>query len=134
MAVIGIGIDTVEIHRIESSLNRFGDRFRNKLFSKREKEKCESRADHAACYAARFAAKEAFFKALPKNQGIHVGFLDVEVINHENGKPDLILCERLHNELTALGINNIQLSLTHSQILASAVVVMESVDESELNV
>ncbi len=85
MAIIGLGLDAVEIHRIEEALDKHGGRFKSKIFTKGEIERCEARADSAACYAARFAAKEAFYKALPNSVESSIPFKSVEIVNHKNG-------------------------------------------------
>jgi holo-[acyl-carrier protein] synthase len=125
MAIIGLGLDVVEIHRIEEALDKHGRRFKDRIFTKGEIERCEARADSAACFAARFAAKEAFYKALPNSVESTIPFKSVEIVNHENGNPEFRFSDAISKILKENGITRVHVSLTHSRILASAVVIME---------
>ncbi|RLC47161.1 MAG: hypothetical protein DRH57_04550 [Candidatus Cloacimonadota bacterium] len=123
--IYGIGIDLVEIKRIENSLNKFGSRFINRVFTEKEIEYCESIANKFRSYAVRFAAKEAFFKAT--GIGWRKGFTlkDVGVLNDEFGRPYLILKGKAKEFTEKMCISNIQLSLSHIQRIATAIVILE---------
>ncbi len=116
--IFGIGIDIVEIERIKKAVGR--ERFKNKVYTKIEQNYCESRGSQsAASYAARFAAKEAFFKAM--GTGITTALTDVEVVNNELGQPEIFL----HGKTKDLFSGKIFLSLSHSREYATAVAVIE---------
>ena len=91
--IIGLGNDMVDIRRIENSLERFRERFTHRVFTFEERKKCDQRANRAASYAKRFAAKEACTKALGTGFSQGVYFSDIEVYNLPSGKPTL----KLHN-------------------------------------
>ena len=88
--MIGLGSDLIDIRRIEKTLLRFGDRFKTRVFTDKEIKKCEKRKESAACYAKRFAAKEAAAKALGTGFRKGVYWRDLEVSNLVSGKPTII--------------------------------------------
>ena len=88
--MIGLGSDLIDIRRIEKTLFRFGDRFKKRIFTKNEIKKCEKRKENVACYAKRFAAKEAAAKALGTGFRNGVFWRDLEVVNLPSGKPTII--------------------------------------------
>jgi holo-[acyl-carrier protein] synthase len=123
MAVVGVGIDLIEIDRIEAALARRA-RFAERCFTEREAAYCESRAYPPQHYAGRFAAKEAVGKAL----GIGMTrWREVEVIRGA-GPPRVALTGRYAARAAALGITGITLSITHSRGMAAAVAVAEGPD------
>ena len=87
--MIGIGSDLLDIRRIEKTISRFGDRFKNRIFTKNEINKCEKRLNKFECYAKRFAAKEAASKALGTGFRKGVFWKDLEVVNLPSGKPTI---------------------------------------------
>ena len=87
--MIGIGSDLLDIRRIEKTLSRYGDRFKNRIFTKDEINKCEKRQNKIECYAKRFAAKEAASKALGTGFRMGVFWKDLEIINLPSGKPTI---------------------------------------------
>ena len=89
--IIGIGNDLVDIRRIEKSLERFGDRFVQRIFTETEQKRSEGRATRAASYAKRFAAKEACSKALGTGLRRGVFWRDMGVINQRGGRPTIAL-------------------------------------------
>ena len=91
MKIFGIGTDIVNIKRIEQSLKKHKFTFKNKIFSKKEISYCEKRKNQSAFYAKRFAAKEAFSKALGTGIRKGVNFKDIEVSNNPQGKPSIFL-------------------------------------------
>ena len=112
--VLGIGVDIVETARIESSLERFGERFLRRVFTQGERDYCSAMAFPARHYAARFAAKEAVSKAFGTGIGKQVGWRDVEVKRKETGEPFILL----HGTAAELGesLHLVQalISLSHS--------------------
>lgn len=115
---IKTGIDIIEIERIKDSIDRFGDTFLNTIYTEKEIEFCEKHKNQKyQHYAARFAVKEATFKALSFYYD-QCKWKDYEVINDENGKPNIIL----HN--TVLDIESIDISISHCKQYAVANVVV----------
>jgi holo-[acyl-carrier protein] synthase len=126
--IIAIGIDLVEISRLEQALARRGDRFRARVFTDGEIRYCECRSGTArfASYAARFAAKEAVMKALGTGWSDGIGWRDVEVVCKPSGEPQIQLHKRALERLRELGGSRVHLSLSHSGNIAAAQVVLES--------
>ena len=129
--ILGLGSDLMDIRRIQDSLDRFGDRFVQRLFTEVEQARSERKVDRAASYAKRFAAKEACSKALGTGIRHGVFWRDMGVINQRSGKPTMALtggaAERLA-ELTPPGHTAvIHLTLTDDHPMAMAVVIIEAV-------
>jgi holo-[acyl-carrier protein] synthase len=120
----GLGTDLTEVERIAEKINKRSG-FKEMVFSKTEIAYCESKTNKFEHYAARFAAKEAFFKALGTGwlEGTH--FNEVEITNDESGKPALVLLGETKKTLSAWGISKILVSLSHLKTIASAVVIIE---------
>jgi holo-[acyl-carrier protein] synthase len=132
--IIGIGNDLVDIRRIEKSLERYGDRFVQRVFTATEQERSEGRATRAASYAKRFAAKEACAKALGTGLRRGVFWRDMGVVNLKGGKPTMALTggalARLQ-EITPPGMSpQIDLTLTDEFPLAQAIVIITAVAKS----
>lgn len=87
--ILGIGTDLANIDRIQGTLDRFGDRFRNRVFTETEQKKAENRADVAGTYAKRWAAKEACSKALGTGLAMGIAWKDMSVTNLETGQPTM---------------------------------------------
>jgi holo-[acyl-carrier protein] synthase len=124
--IYGIGVDLVKVARIERVLARYGDRFLDRVFTDREIAYCRGRSWAAAGFAMRFAAKEAFSKAL--GVGLRKGGIrwrEVEVIPNPLGKPELYVSGRAAALCEAAGIENMHLSLTDEDRRALAVVILE---------
>ena len=120
--ILGLGTDIIEIERVQKALNR--ENFRNNVFTESEQIYCESRGKNsAASYAARFAAKEAFFKAL--GTGIFTRLTDVEVINDERGAPKIFLRGKAAALIEKKRVKKISVSLSHSREFATAVCIIE---------
>lgn len=120
--IIGLGTDIIEIERVRRAVNR--KNFLDSVFTEAEQTYCNDRGKNsAASYAARFAAKEAFFKAI--GTGIVTRLAEVEVVNDERGAPKIFL----HNKAATLaherGIKKISVSLSHSRDFATAVCIVE---------
>ena len=124
--IVAIGIDIVEIARLEEVFGRRGERFRNRVFTQSEIDYCERRASRLESYAARFAAKEAAMKALGSGWGKGVGWQDIEVIRAETGAPTIQLHGRALERMRKMGARKAHLSLTHSRNIAMAQVILEA--------
>ncbi len=128
--IIGIGSDLIDIRRIEATLERFGPRFVERIFTPLEREKSERRANRAESYARRFAAKEACAKALGTGLRRGVFWRDMGVVNLPGGRPTLQLTGGALARLNALlppGTEaRIDVSLTDEPPLAQAVVIISA--------
>ncbi|HUV30598.1 MAG TPA: holo-ACP synthase [Acidobacteriota bacterium] len=122
--IFGIGIDDVDVERLRRRLGDTGG-LKERVFTPREIEYCESRRSSAQNFAARFAAKEAFMKAVGTGWRDGLKFTDVEVVNNEKGKPELVLHGVAKRLVDESGITNVQVSLSHIRDVASAVVALE---------
>ena len=124
--IVGTGIDITEIGRIRNSLERFGERFLQHIYTPGEIAYCQARKLRAAeSYAARFAAKEAAAKALGTGIGRGVMWREIEVLRQPGHAPTLRLSGRAAEWAVQLGVTNISLSLTHTSQIAMAMVSME---------
>lgn len=124
MAVIGIGIDVVDIERFRASLARTPT-MRTRLFTESELRYVEPQADPTASLAARFAAREAVMKSLGLGLGAF-GFHDVWVERADSGVPSLCVTGRARELADDAGVGRWHLSLTHSDLVAAAYVIAES--------
>jgi holo-[acyl-carrier protein] synthase len=124
--IVGTGIDIAEVDRIAASIERFGRRFTERVFTDEEVRYCESRANKAERYAARFAAKEAGMKAIGTGWSRGVRWQDIEVQRLPGGRPTVVFHGRAGELFAKLGAARVHLSLTHTQGMAMAVVVLES--------
>ncbi|HEX3385855.1 MAG TPA: holo-ACP synthase [Mucilaginibacter sp.] len=122
--IAGLGIDIIEVERIAEKMKKDG--FRELVFSANEIAYCERKTHKHEHYAARFAAKEAFFKALGTGWLNGTAFNEVEIINNEQGKPEIALLGVTNRTINALGNFNITVALTHIRSTASAVVILET--------
>ena len=91
MIIFGIGTDIVNINRIDNSLKKYGFSFKNKIFSKKEITYCDNKKNSSAFYAKRFAAKEAFSKALGTGIRKDINLKNIEISNNIYGKPSILL-------------------------------------------
>lgn len=123
--IAGLGIDIIEVGRIAEKIER-DNGFRELVFSPNEIAYCESKANKHEHYAARFAAKEAFFKALGTGWLNGTAFNEVEIRNNEQGKPEIALLGVTNGTVNALGNFSITVALTHIKSTASAVVILET--------
>ena len=128
--ILGIGTDLANIERIQGTLDRFGDRFRNRVFTETEQRKAERRRDVAGTYAKRWAAKEACSKALGTGLRMGIAWKDMSVSNLRTGQPVMHVtgwaAERLR-DLTPEGYEAvIHVSLTDDHPWAQAYVVIEA--------
>jgi holo-[acyl-carrier protein] synthase len=123
--VVGVGIDVVATGRIARALTEVGGDFEARVFTAAEREACRHRADKTEALGARFAAKEACFKALGRGLGQGLAFQQIEVTADESGRPELRLAGAAAARAEALGVTRVHLSLSHDGEVAAAVVVLE---------
>jgi holo-[acyl-carrier protein] synthase len=129
--ILGIGSDMIDIRRIEQAIERFGDRFLDRIFTAAERSKCDRRANRSASYARRFAAKEACSKALGTGFRDGVFWRDLGVVNLASGQPSMRLTGgalRRLEEITPDGMTaRLDVTLTDEPPLAQAVVIITAV-------
>lgn len=123
--IIGIGTDLAEVGRIRDSIERFGPRFLNRIYTEAERAYALSKANSAERFAARFAAKEAGMKAIGTGWNFGVTWKDFEVVNERTGRPTLRLSGVAQSVAQRLGAQRVSISLTHSKDTAFAVVILE---------
>ncbi len=123
--IVGSGIDLVEIRRIERSIARYGNRFLNRVFTPGEQAYCLKKRASAESFAARFAAKEAAAKALGTGISRGVSWLEIEVVRQPGRRPALLFHGRAHETAIRLGAQRSALSITHTDDLAMASVLLE---------
>jgi holo-[acyl-carrier protein] synthase len=124
--IVGSGIDLIEIDRIQRSLDRFGARFLERIYTAGEQAYCLSKRNAAESLAARFAAKEAGAKALGTGMRHGVSWVEIEVVREASGRPTLRFHGRAAEMARRLEVQHAALSLTHSMNLAMASVVLEN--------
>ena len=124
--IVGTGIDVVEIERIQQAIDRYGQRFLNRVFSPDEQAYCLRKRNAAESLAARFAAKEAAAKALGTGISRGVSWLEIEVVRELSGRPTLRFHGRAAKVARRLDAVRTSLSLTHTGRLAVASAVLES--------
>ncbi len=133
--ILGLGTDIIDIRRIESTLERFGERFVGRIYTDLERTKSERRFKRAASYAKRFAAKEACAKALGTGFRRGVFFRDLGVVNLPSGKPGMVLTGgalRRLQELTPEGMTaQIDLSITDDDPMAQAIVLITALPATQ---
>ncbi len=133
--IIGLGNDMIDIRRIEQSLEKFGDRFINRIFTPIEQQKSDRRAARAASYAKRFAAKEACAKALGTGFRKQVFWRDLGVVNEPSGRPTMELTGGAAIQLASLTPDGykpvIHLTITDDFPWAQAVVIISGVHYTE---
>jgi len=133
--ILGLGSDMIDIRRIEQAIERFGDRFLDRIFTDAERSKCDRRANRSASYARRFAAKEACSKALGTGFRDGVFWRDLGVVNLASGQPSMRLTGgalRRLEEITPDGMTaRLDVTLTDEPPLAQAVVIITAVPAQE---
>jgi holo-[acyl-carrier protein] synthase len=133
--ILGLGSDMIDIRRIEQAIERFGERFLDRIFTDAERRKCERRANRSASYARRFAAKEACSKALGTGFRNGVFWRDLGVVNLPSGQPSMRLTGgalRRLEEITPEGMTaRLDVTLTDEPPLAQAVVIITGVPMQE---
>jgi len=124
--IVGTGIDIAEVPRIRQSIERFGLRFLERIFTEAEMRYCDSKANRMERYAARFAAKEAAMKALGTGWNHGVRWRDCEVVRKPGGRPTMLFYGKAGEFAAKLGVRNVALSISHTQEQAIAQVILES--------
>jgi holo-[acyl-carrier protein] synthase len=124
--IIGLGTDLIEVARIAAAAERRGPALLERLFTAREIGYCETRHYRFESFAARFAAKEAFLKALGTGVRDGISWHDIEVVRDALGRPELRLTGRALELAEERGVSSAFVSLSHTRSLATAVVVLES--------
>lgn len=132
--IIGLGSDLIDIRRVQKTLDRFGDRFVERVFTDIERRKSDRRRERAASYAKRFAAKEACSKALGTGLSHGVFWRDMGVVNLPGGKPTMVLTNGAMRRLEAMTPDGhrpvIHLTITDDFPLAQAFVIIEALPSS----
>lgn len=123
--IVGIGVDIVDIRRVRAVLERRGDRFVHRVFTSEEQDYCRAHRDPSPYFAARFAAKEALFKALGTGWARGVTWRDAEVQRQESGAPRLTLTGCARKLADERGAQRIHVSLSHAEEAAIAIVILE---------
>ena len=123
--IAGIGIDIVDIARINALLNRHGSRFLQRILTAEEIASCMGRHDAASCIAGRFAAKEAAYKALSSGRSSGIAFKDI-VVDTDGGAPRLNLAGKAFARASRMGICQSHVSISHDHGCAVAVVILET--------
>lgn len=126
MSVLGIGVDLVEVERIQHSLSRFGERFMKRVFTDGEIAYCQSMKFPARHFAARFAAKEAVSKAFGTGIGKAMSWRDIDVHKKETGEPYLVLHGGAHALAQTRTIKSSWISLSHTDHHAVAMIVISA--------
>jgi holo-[acyl-carrier protein] synthase len=124
--IVGTGVDILETLRIQQAIERHGERFLGRIYTPGERAYCEKFKNRAERYAARFAAKEAAFKALGTGWRRGVRWQEVEVIHLPSGKPELRLSGRTGELAQQLRVTRISVSLSHADHYAVAQVIFEA--------
>ena len=124
--IVGTGIDIAEVPRIGQAIERFGERFLQRIFTAGEIRYCDSKANRVERYAARFAAKEAAMKALGTGWNHGVRWRDCEVVRAPGGRPTMTFHGQAGEFAAKMGVKNIALSLTHTSEQAIAQLILES--------
>jgi holo-[acyl-carrier protein] synthase len=120
--ILGVGIDIIEIDRIKQSVDDYGEHFLNKVFTHKELEYCLSKSNKYQHLAARFAAKEAVYKALASNWRENLGWQSIEISNEPNGLPVVTLHGELNQFLTEK--ESLKISMSHSRDYVACVAII----------
>ena len=120
--ILGVGIDIIETERIKESIEKFGDAFLKKVFTQTEINYCDNKFNKYQHYAARFAAKEAIYKAMTSGWQEGVGWQDIEIVNEKNGMPLVKPSGKLKTFLS--DDKDLRISISHSQNYVTAVAII----------
>jgi holo-[acyl-carrier protein] synthase len=123
--ILGIGIDIVEVSRISSACERFGDRFLKRILTPNELTYCLSQKHSAPHIAARFAGKEAISKAFGTGIGSQLGWQDIEILRRDSGEPYVLLQGAGARLMAIRGAAQLHISLSHTSVHATAVAILE---------
>ena len=122
--ITGLGIDLIEVDRVAVKISKETG-FRELVFSKKEIAYCEKKANKFEHYAARFAAKEAFFKAIGTGWRKDTAFNEIEITNNTDGKPEIFFLGKTAATIAELTLGKIFVSLSHVKTMAVAMVIIE---------
>lgn len=128
--VLGIGIDIIEIDRIKESIEKLGDRFLKKIYTQKELDYCNSKASKYQHYAARFAAKEAIYKAISSYCRQGISWQEAEIYNEANGMPSVKLYGKLKNFLGDDKELKITISHSNNYVTCFAILYVKAVPAS----
>ena len=123
--VVGLGTDLIETRRVQESIDRFGERFLERIFTAGEIAYCTRKKNAAESFAARFAAKEAVSKAFGTGIGAQLGWQDIEICKKESGEPFVVLHGKGKELFAARGAKQLLVSLSHTEHYAAATAVLE---------
>jgi len=123
--IVGMGIDIIEVPRVEAAIARFGTRFVQRVFTDAEIRYCESKQNKFERFAGRFAAKEAALKAIGTGWKLGVAWRDVEVSREPSGKPTIAFSGKAAEFAKRLGVRRASLSISHTAEQAIAQVILE---------
>jgi holo-[acyl-carrier protein] synthase len=123
--ILGTGIDIIEVARIASSFEKFGERFVNRILLPGEIAYCRSHKNPAPFLAVRFAAKEAVSKAFGTGIGAQLGWQDIEIRRKDSGEPFVVLHGKGRELLAARGAKQMHVSLSHTEHYAAATAILE---------
>ncbi|HRE58063.1 MAG TPA: holo-ACP synthase [Candidatus Kapabacteria bacterium] len=124
LMIVGTGVDIVEVQRIKECITKYGEQFLRRIYSKEEIEYCTQKPQHQQhlYYAVRFAAKEAFAKALGTGIGKIIAFKDIVIAKDEKGKPSITIVNRNGHELVKDSVIHCSLSHTHQYAIATVII------------
>lgn len=125
--IIGIGLDIADQTRIQQSIDRYGEQFLQRIFTEQEILLCQRYRFYAERYAGKFAAKEAFMKAIGTGLSQQITFQHIEVLNHPSGAPYIVTHDKAMEISKHLGVTHTHISLSHSANIAVAVVILEQI-------
>ena len=126
--IMGVGVDIIEISRIQDSVDKYGDKFLNKIYTKTELEYCLRKSSKYQHLAARFAAKEAVYKALTTGWHEVATWQDIEISNTPNGMPLVTLTGKLKNFLSK--DKNLKISISHSRDYVVCMAIVYKITEA----
>lgn len=122
----GTGVDIIQISRIQKSLEKYAQRFEERVFTRREIDYCRSRPEPFKHFAARFAAKEAVLKSLGTGMAEGITWKDLEILTLESGQPTLNITGRCREICESLNLKGIHISMSHDNLYAVAQAVAET--------
>lgn len=125
--IIGIGLDIADQTRIQQSIDRYGEQFLQRIFTAQEILLCQRYRSYAERYAGKFAAKEAFMKAIGTGLSQQITFQHIEILNYPSGAPYIITRDKAAEISKHLGVTHTHISLSHTANIAVAVVILEQI-------
>ena len=124
--ICGIGIDLIEVHRIREAIEKYGDRFLNRIYTPVEIEYCSTKKNSAIHYAGRFAAKEAAFKAMERGWGGDISWKEIEIHNEPSGAPRITFYGKALQLVQEKKVIRAFVTISHIEEHATAAVVLET--------